>query len=188
MSIEGIVLAAGYSSRAGAFKLGLDIGGKTVIEHCIEGMIDICSRIVVVGGYQIDTIIEILKKYPKIEVVLNNRYKEGMFTSVQEGMRHIGGERFFFTPGDYPLITRQVCLKLLTVEGDIIIPAFGGRLGHPVLMAGHIAKELLMEPESTTLRNFIHLRGFNVLEVEDEGILNDIDTEEDYKRILGIKQ
>jgi molybdenum cofactor cytidylyltransferase len=31
----------------------LQIGGKTVIERCIEGMYDICSKVVVVGGYKI---------------------------------------------------------------------------------------------------------------------------------------
>ena len=97
MNIEAVVLAAGYSSRAGTFKLNLDIAGKTVIERCVEGMVDICSRIVVVGGYQIDMIVEVLQKYPKLEVVLNSRYAEGMFTSVKEGMRHVQGDRFFFT-------------------------------------------------------------------------------------------
>lgn len=184
MNIEGVVLAAGYSSRAGTFKLELDIGGKTVIEHCIEGMYDICSRIIVVGGYQIHRIIEILKEYPKAEVVLNSRYAEGMFTSVKEGMRHVRGDRFFFTPGDYPMISRMVCQRLLTVEGDIILPAYGGRKGHPVLMMGRLAKELLMEPDSLSLRDFIHRKGYRVLEVEEEGILTDIDTQEDYKRMM----
>jgi molybdenum cofactor cytidylyltransferase len=184
MNIEAVVLAAGYSSRAGTFKLNLDISGKTVIERCVEGMVDICSRIVVVGGYQIDQIIAVLKKYPKIEVVLNSRYAEGMFTSVKEGMRHVGGERFFFTPGDHPLINQEVCRRLLTVDGEIIVPVCGGRKGHPVLMAGHIAKELLLAEDTFNLRDFIQQKGYQALEVEDEGILMDIDTPDDYRRIL----
>ena len=47
--LEGIVLAAGLSSRVGINKLLLDIDGKTVIEQCILGMYDVCSRIIVIG-------------------------------------------------------------------------------------------------------------------------------------------
>lgn len=96
MNIEAVVLAAGYSSRAEAFKLELDLGGKTVIERCVEGMLPLCSRIIVVGGYQADKIQRILQQYPQVEVVLNKRYAEGMFTSVKEGMRRIRGEKIFF--------------------------------------------------------------------------------------------
>jgi molybdenum cofactor cytidylyltransferase len=184
MNIEAVVLAAGYSSRADAFKLELDINGKTVIEHCIESMIDLCSRIIVVGGYQIEKIIEILRKYPQIEVVLNSRYAEGMFTSVKEGIRHVRGDRVFFTPGDYPLISPEVCKRLLTTDGEIVIPVFGGRKGHPVLLSGHIAAELLMEDDRYNLRDFIQRKGFQTLMVEDEGILIDLDTTDDYKRII----
>ncbi len=184
MNIEGVVLAAGYSSRAGTFKLELELNGKTVIEHCIGSLIEFCSRIIVVGGYQIEKVQALLAKYPQVEVVLNSKFDEGMFTSVKEGMRHIQGDRFFFTPGDYPLISRDVCRSLLAVEGEIVIPVYRGRKGHPVLMSGSIAKELLKEDDTSNLRDYIRCKGFKPLEVEYEGILIDLDTRDDYKHIL----
>jgi len=51
MTIDGIVLAAGLSSRMGKYKMSLKMGNKTVIESCIESMYDLCSTIIVVGGY-----------------------------------------------------------------------------------------------------------------------------------------
>jgi molybdenum cofactor cytidylyltransferase len=183
-NIEAVVLAAGYSSRAEAFKLELDLGGKTVIERCIEGMAPLCSRIIVVGGYQIDKIREILGNNPQVEIVFNSRYAEGMFTSVKTGMSQTRGERIFFTPGDYPLINPEICCQLLKVDGDIIIPTFGGHKGHPVLFNGKIVRELLVENDSSNLRDFIQRRGFQTLTVADDGILIDLDTQEDYQRIL----
>ncbi len=184
MNLEGIILAAGYSSRAGKFKMGLDIFGKSVIERCMEGMYDFCSKIYVVGGFEINKIISILHKYQKVEVILNKRFDDGMFTSVKEGMKQISGDRFFLTPGDYPLISRDICRSLLKAEGEIVIPAFNGRKGHPVLMNGAIAKEILLEPDSSSLRQFIQRRGYTLQETNDEGVLLDLDTEADYKRIL----
>jgi molybdenum cofactor cytidylyltransferase len=184
MNVEGVVLAAGYSSRAGAFKPELDLGGKTVIERCVDGLAGVCSRIVVVGGYQIEKIRAILKDYPQVEVVYNRDYAAGMFSSVKAGALQVRGERFFITPGDYPLINPAVCQKLLAVDHAIVIPAFGGRKGHPVLMAGSLAQELRRAADADNLRDFIRRKGFQILEVEDEGILMDLDTPEDYQRIL----
>ena len=184
MNIEAVVLAAGYSSRAESFKMELDLHGKTVIERCIEGMNDLCSRIIVVGGYKIEKIQEVLGRYAKVEVVLNRRYPEGMFTSVKEGARHVRGDRFFFTPGDYPLISGEVCRRLLAMDGEIVIPVYGGKKGHPVLLSGAIAAELLREDDSYNLRDFIIRKGYQTLAVEDEGILLDLDTPQDYQRIL----
>ena len=99
-------------------------------------------------------------------------------------MRHVRGDRFFFTPGDYPLINRDVCRKLLAVDGDIVIPVVNGRKGHPVLMRREMVAEVLREDDRSNLRDFIERKGFTRLEVDDEGIMTDIDTQEDYQWVL----
>ena len=184
MNIEGVVLAAGYSSRAGAFKMGLDVGGRSVIQRCVDGLVPLCSRIIVVGGYRIEEIQTLLRNYSKVEVVLNTRYAQGMFTSVKEGVARVAADRFFLTPGDYPFVTPEICRSLLGVEGEIIIPTYRGRKGHPILISGSIAQELLGEDDESNLRAFIQRKGFHTLEVNEEGILLDIDTPDDYHRIL----
>jgi Uncharacterized MobA-related protein len=183
-NIEAVILAAGYSSRAEAFKLELDLYGKTVMERCIEAISPFCTRMIVVGGYKIEKIAAILEKYSRVEIVVNCRYNEGMFTSVKEGIRHVRGERFFFTPGDYPLIRREVCERLLAQEGEIVIPVFNGQKGHPVLFSGRLAREILQMADTANLRDYINQKGFKALTVEDEGVLTDLDTQEDYRQIL----
>jgi molybdenum cofactor cytidylyltransferase len=106
--IDGIILAAGLSKRAKSFKITLDLGGKTLIENCIEGMYNSCSRIIVIGGYKIENIIPIINKYPKAELVFNENFQDGMYSSVKKGLMQIKAERFFLTPGDYPVVNRSV--------------------------------------------------------------------------------
>ncbi|WP_315117711.1 nucleotidyltransferase family protein [uncultured Clostridium sp.] len=184
MKIEGIILAAGLSTRAGTNKLILDIDGKTVIERCIYGMYDLCSKIIVVGGHRMEEIKDILDKYPKVELVYNPDYLEGMFNSVKKGLSHIKEERFFLIPGDYPVISKKTYEKMLKVDRDIVIPVYNGNKGHPLLMKSYLIKELLEDIHYETLRDFISEKGFTSLNVEEPGILMDIDTMEDYNRAL----
>ena len=183
MEIEGIVLAAGFSSRACTYKMTLELGGKTVIEQCIEGMYDICSRVIVVGGHRIEYLEFLLDKYSKIELVFNEKFEEGMFSSVKKGISCIREERCFLIPGDYPLISRRVYESMLEVDSDIVIPVYKHQRGHPVLMKKEAAISLLRSPQYKNVRDFIHFRGFTPVVVEEEGILFDIDTIEDYETL-----
>ncbi len=181
MSAEGIILAAGLSQRAGVYKMTLDLGGKKLIERAVEGMYGVCSRIFVVSGHNAEVIRGIFQNDPKITVVYNSRYTEGMFSSVREGVSHITAERFFILPGDHPLIGRQTYEKMLAAEGDIIIPAYQSRKGHPILIDGRLADEILHDKRNASLRDFVGRHSVNLLKVDDEGILYDIDTLADYE-------
>lgn len=188
MKIEGVILAAGFSSRAGAFKMALDFNGKTVIENVVSNMKKYCSKIYVVGGFKIEIIEDILKTYSDVEVVFNENYTEGMFSSVKKGIECLKGERFFFTPGDYPYIKTETYKALLNTEGDIIIPVCEGRKGHPVLIDTLIGKELLKSDKFHNLKEYIDSIGFTPVEVNDKGILKDLDTMEDYKELLDLSR
>jgi molybdenum cofactor cytidylyltransferase len=184
-NIDGIILAAGFSTRTGAFKMELQWGEKTLIQQVIDEMKELCSRVIVVAGYKKERIIELTKGYTNLEVVFNPRYTEGMFTSVKEGVKHIKSPWFFLTPGDYPLITKSIYQKLLEArcESDqcVFIPVFNGRKGHPILIKSELIKELLAEPDDSNLRKFINRKGFTLVELDDDAILVDIDTMEDYQ-------
>lgn len=184
MKVEGIILAAGLSTRAGTNKLILDIGGKTVIERCIYGMYDLCSKIIVVGGNRIEEIEDILKKYPKVELIYNSDYLDGMFSSVKKGLVNIKEEKFFLIPGDYPVINKAIYKQMLKLDEDIVIPMYKGKKGHPLLMKSYLIEELIKSKQYNTLRDFVNIKGFKSINVEEPGILMDIDTMEDYKEIL----
>ncbi len=71
MKIEGIILAAGLSSRMGKFKPGLKFNNKTLISINIEAMSAFCSTIIVVGGHQINALSGLVKNYSYVKVVEN---------------------------------------------------------------------------------------------------------------------
>lgn len=184
MAVDGIVLAAGLSSRMGKNKMSLRIGNKTVIESCIESMYDLCSNIIVVGGYNYNTILEIIKPYNKVKMVLNPCYMEGMFSSVKVALKEVIEERFFLIPGDYPVIKKETYEEIIKFNGHIVIPNYRGKTGHPILVNSNLIHKVLNNSSYVTLRDFINDYGFITVEVEDQGILMDVDTLEDYEKVL----
>lgn len=184
MSREGVILAAGLSSRAKTFKMLLPLNGKSVIENTIDNMLEFSERIIVVGGHKIELLQPVIQKYKNVELVFNENYEEGMFSSVKCGLKAVKGKEFFFTPGDYPLISKEVYLKIIGKTGDVIIPTYGGRKGHPILIKSKLIKEILEEGKYETLRDFINTQNPRFIEVNHKEILMDIDTIEDYKKAL----
>ena len=88
--VKGIILAAGFSSRMGSFKMELNIGGISMIERSVLNMQTICDKVIIVCGYKKEKIIQLLDGYKNIEIVENDRYEMGMFSSVQAGLRMTG--------------------------------------------------------------------------------------------------
>lgn len=80
----------------------LTVGDSTIIEQAVNGMSDVCSRIYVVTGHLRERIDARLEKYGNVITVFNKNYRQGMFSSVQEGVKHLTGKPFFILPGDTP--------------------------------------------------------------------------------------
>lgn len=183
MNVEGVILAAGFSERAGEYKMELPLGDKILLERCIEGLATVCERIIVVGGYQYEKIEAIVEHLPDVESVYNENFRVGMFSSVRRGIREIRVGRFFIIPGDQPLVKATTYRKLLSVDSDIVIPRFNGKKGHPVLFAGHLIPEILAMPDTAILRDFIHSKEAAIVDVDDPGVGLDVDSPEDYEKI-----
>ena len=183
MKIEGVILAAGRSERAGAFKPALLVGGKTMLARCMEGMESVCERIIVVGGSEIDQLRPLLRGFDKAECVENRSFEEGMFTSVKTGLAAVQGDRCFILPGDVPLIPPVVYRQLLAVHADIVVPTYRGRNGHPVCLSKTVIPDILSHPDDSSLREIIRVIGYHPVPVNAEEILLDVDTPEDYASI-----
>lgn len=181
MSICGIILAAGLSSRAGIFKLTFRICSKPVIEHVVETMSHVCQSIIVVTGYQAEKLSYLGAQYENIRLIRNERYNEGMFGSVKSGLNLSDADRFFIIPGDCACVSPRTYSSLAQADGDIVVPVYNGRKGHPVLI-GRAAAASILESRFPTLRDHILAAGFRTFETDDAGILMDIDCPEDIAR------
>lgn len=167
---------------AGESKLAMDLDGRTVIERSIESLLAFCSRIVVVTGFHAEAVMESAGHSPEAVFMHNPDFGKGMFSSLRLGLRHAKGERILILPGDCPFITREVCEKLLQGEGDIVLPAYQGKHGHPVLLSRRAIEGLLADENCQSLQEYIQANEPEIIAVDHPEILWDIDTPEDYAK------
>lgn len=184
---SAVILAAGESLRLGSDKLSLRLGNKTILEHTISKFLaDEINDIIIVTGKFISEIQQ-KKVSPKIRWVHNPGYSNGMSSSVKKGLEHISpsSNAVFITPADIPLFKTETVKQMISVftEKKIIIPAFHYKKGHPVLLDRIFAEQCLTEKSEKVLHDVIKNNHavVQLLPVEDEGILRDIDTPEDYE-------
>ncbi|HOC80299.1 MAG TPA: NTP transferase domain-containing protein [Bacilli bacterium] len=180
--IHGIVLAAGYSSRAETNKMLLMHKGKFLLSHAIDGMLPFVDEVIVVTGHYHKEISEVLKNYEKVTCVYNPRYAEGMFTSVQAGVTKTKGD-FFILPGDCPFVSADTYQKMLSGTKNLRVPSFHNRTGHPLFLKQSLKDELLNEPAESNLKVFRNRHDYEIIKTEDSQILMDIDTPSDYQAL-----
>lgn len=189
--MEAIVLAAGYSSRANTFKMLLPMGEVTVLEQTISKFEGICRRVIVVAGFQAELIQEEITKIRdksaysfQIKFVYNENFNQGMFTSIQKGCHEVNASTFFLTPGDCPLVKQETIQLLAQQKGNVVIPSFHFKGGHPIKLSSEVKHKILETNLESNLR--VVLNGFEkeYINVDDQGVLMDVDTPEDYQKAV----
>ena len=188
--IAAIVLSAGFSRRMGSFKPLLPFGSASIIEQVIATIRGAGVETVrVVVGWNADSLIPVLDRCGA-PWVRNERFAEGMYTSVQAGVRSLTPDvaAFLLMPGDMPLVHRNTLVRLVAEwgaqPGGILYPCHQGHRGHPPLIASHYIPEILRETPPGGLRELLarHAPDARNIEVTDPGILADLDTAEEYRR------
>jgi len=184
----GIILAAGSSRRMGTQKLLMPYSDSTIIEtvvgHVLNSSIE---NIIVVLGANADEIKEATGHLP-VKFCINHNHEEGMLSSVICGFNALPDEAdvALLFLGDQPDIPSRITNSILAAYNDsihgIVIPVYNHRRGHPLLVDMKYRKEIRKLDLELGLRSLMHLFPEDVLEIEvdDPGILVDIDTREDY--------
>jgi CTP:molybdopterin cytidylyltransferase MocA len=175
----------------GAFKPLLPFRGATIIETLLAtiraaGIDDI----VVVTGREAVLLTATLAPLG-VDCVHNSGWEESpMFSSVRIGLERVRGraEKVFFMPADMPLISRETFLALSRQDAAVAIPTYHGSSGHPVLLSGNAILEILRFSGEGSLRDAIAACSCikTYIEVDDPGILLDMDTPDDYERALRV--
>lgn len=181
MSIPVVLLAAGYSRRLERFKPEVLIGEMPLLLHAVHNALAAGLPAIVVTGYRAETVEAMISGLPAVTTSHNERYAEGMLSSVLAGIAAIPPPRgpFFVQPGDMPFIDPDVYRLLSSASGEVRVPVFREKRGHPVYFSAACAQEVLDLPINSTLREYIHTKTVSEIPVACPGILFDIDSPED---------
>jgi molybdenum cofactor cytidylyltransferase len=174
----------------GRLKQLLPIGNKPVVRHCAETLISsgIADVVVVLApsGQDIEGAINDLP----LNIVFNEDPESEMADSVRSGLRVLdpSSAGILIYLCDHPLVSPETVRTLIRFHEEfpdgIIIPAYNGRKGHPTLFPRAVIAEMA---EGIALRDVIrkYPERVRLIDVADEGVVLDMDTMEDYKKISG---
>jgi len=184
----GLILAAGESRRMGSPKALLAYRGETFIDRLIGLFAPRCSRVVVVLGAGVEDIRARISRPALIAV--NHDYREGQTSSMQCGLRAAGDvPGVLFARVDHPAVEPGTIDAL--VAGDpaalVRVPRYQGRRGHPIWFSGALIPEFLAIPPGGAARDIVraHAAETCFIDVDDAGILADIDDPTAYRVLTG---
>ncbi|MCJ2554896.1 MAG: NTP transferase domain-containing protein [Candidatus Thermoplasmatota archaeon] len=189
--MSAIILAAGTSSRMGRPKPLLEVGGQRLLERVLEAVQhSTAEEIVVVLGSDAD---RVLKEVPLdgVNVVVNERYPEGMSTSIRAGIRSLSSEAesALVVLGDQPFFRSETLDALgkqwKATGAPVLIPTFRGVRGNPVLLDRSVFGDMRGITGDRGCRSIFGNYEGEIVEVPvpDPGVLLDIDTDEQLARV-----
>ena len=101
-------------------------------------------------------------------------------------------EAFFILPADTPLVNPDTITLLASHyvkgRGEMIFPRYHGKTGHPPLFSTKLLPEILTGHPEEGLRSVIRDSDLtiSIVDVEDSGILQDMDVQKDYEKVMGV--
>jgi molybdenum cofactor cytidylyltransferase len=190
-AVSGVILAAGASRRLGRPKQLLPLNGRPLLDHVIQHAISsTLGEIIVVLGAERGRI-RVLMDLSKVHVVENQRFAEGQSTSVVVALDYLdpGATGVLFLLGDQPGVSAEVISAVVDAFDEdpqtIVMPSWRGIPSNPVLFGRAYFDELrkLTGDEGARAiamraRDRVHLVPI------DQPVPQDVDTEDDYLRLV----
>lgn len=189
--------AAGASRRMGRPKLLLPFGGGTLVGSLVASL----------RGGGVSTILlvtapgsEDLQAWARdagVAVAVNPEPERGMLSTIREGIAALGGaaalarrgELLLVSPADLPAVRSETIARLIREATDsgapLALPVYRGKRGHPLAIAPALIPEIeTLDPE-VGLRQLRdrHEAELLEIEVEDAGVVLDVDTPAEYERL-----
>ncbi len=188
MTVWGVVLGAGLSRRMGRPKLALPYAGCTLLEHAVgvalasplEGVVVVVSDPAMAP-----------RGDRRLRVVTNPRPDRGLSSSLKLGMHEVPAEAdaALVMMGDQPEVSPALVERLVrafeAARTAAVVPTYGGQRGTPVLLGRLLFAAVEGLSGDVGMRDVLAFReDVLTVEVADLGEPFDVDTPEDYERLL----
>jgi molybdenum cofactor cytidylyltransferase len=179
----------------GSPKALLSLEGRPLLLRVLrEILISDLDRIILVYGAEGKNIRRILQESPpnpRLDLVHNPAYRQGISTSVKKGLIKLSPdtEGYMFLMGDQPFLKASVINRLirqfLEEPDHIVVPYYGQRPGNPVIFPASFVPALQALEGDTGGREVIrrHPDRVRSVPIRPLRIGWDMDTPEDYRKV-----
>jgi molybdenum cofactor cytidylyltransferase len=193
-----ILPAAGASRRMGRPKLLLPFHGRPLVAGVVEalrrGGVDTIVLVTSAGDEDLRT----WARQAGVTIEVNPDPERGMLSTIREGIAALGGsvalrergETLLVSPADLPNLKAETVATLLRrmaeTKARLAVPVYRDKRGHPLAIAAALIPEIdSLDPE-VGLRQLRDRHEAELLEIEvgDSGVVQDVDTPEEYERLV----
>ncbi len=180
-----LIVASGKTANKEKLEPGKQIGTISAIERVVLLLRQAGIRTIVVCGEEEET----KKLVPSMNLVFLSSPQGGeMLDSIQLGLNYLQGKcsQVLIAYVDIPMFSLRTVEALLEGEESVRVPAYSGQRGHPILLREEAFGPILSYHGTGGLKGAIKAAGLQrkVVEVEDAGILSDIQKDASYIDIL----
>jgi molybdenum cofactor cytidylyltransferase len=196
--VPALILSAGRSSRMGRTKALLPCppSGVSFVRHLATALLAGGAADVIVVGRpgHAELEHEVAEVTGRIRYVENPTADDGQLSSLLAGLNAAdrpGVRGVLVAPVDIPLVLASTVGSLLSVfassHAPIVRATHGGVHGHPVVFSRAVFDELRRADPSRGAKVVVraHEDAIINVEVDDPGVLRDVDTPEDYQALFG---
>ena len=162
-----------------------------IVRTFLEAGVD---DVVVVVGHEADAIVSSFSASGlPARFIVNHDYDRGQWSSLVAGLGVVdrpGVSATLMTLVDVPLVTADTVRAVLAcyrrTHAPVVRPTAGSRHGHPLLVDRSLFAELRAADPAEGAKPVIraHASAAGDIAIADEGAFRDIDTEEDYLRMI----
>jgi len=196
--IPGVILAAGRSTRMGRAKPLLPCGpdGESFVRRLARALCEGgVPHVLVVGRPEDHALRDEVAALPvPARFVENPGADAGQLSSVLAGLdaADVPGTRgLLVTPVDAPLVTAGTVAALLaafaSTGAPIVRAVYRGTHGHPVVFSRDVFDSLRRADPNVGAKAVLraHEGAIRNVEVDDAGVVADVDTPDDYRALFG---
>ena len=195
--IVAVVLAAGRSARLGTPKALLPIAESTfiarIVSTLVRGGAD-QTLVVTAPGFESQIRSALQGVATAATIVTNPAPERGQLSSLLTALDGMGGrvDAMLVTLVDLPMLSERTVRAVIDAYRDtpgqsIVRATYRGEHGHPVLFDRRVFDELRGASPDVGAREVTqrHAASIRNVEVDDPGLLYDVDTWADYQRLIG---
>lgn len=193
-----VVPAAGKSTRMGRPKLSLPLGDRTILELVVaalrEGGVE---HVLVVVGPHVPELVPLAER-AGAHVLLLSAETPDMRATVEAGLRWLEDrfhpspdDAWLLVPADHPTLDADVVRGLRAARAanrdrSILVPTFEGKRGHPTLIGWQHVAGIATFATAIGFNAYLRHHSDQTLAVPmaSAAVLDDLDTEDDYARLL----
>ena len=191
MKVCGLILAAGGSSRLGRPKQLVNAHGKSLLEKVIDNsLLTDLQQVYVVLGANYEQVEASVKHLP-VSMIKNERWQEGIGSSISCGLRKIQSE------GNFDAVLIMLCDQLhitahhlrslikayLHKRSPIIATTYGGQIGVPALFDQQFFPHLQILSGDIGAKKILHQHAGSLHPIPFEKAIIDVDTPEDLEKL-----